>query len=166
MTHIPEGGMIGKTWLAMAHLGVGLLPGPTGTYGSALACLLFAVASALSPWGGWVVLAAAVILGTPACHKAAAFYGRKDPKEAVVDEVAGQALTLIFVPFSWPALSLGFFLFRAFDIIKPGPIRAAERLPGGFGIMADDLAGGLVSGAILRLVWWAWLAQDASRPLF
>ncbi len=135
-------------WLVIAHWGVGLIPGPRGTYGSALAAVVFAVVTWLWPPGGWVFFAAAAVLGTIAAAKAEAVYG-PDASQIVVDEVAGQALTLLFFSAAWWAYPAGFLLFRLFDIVKPWPAGAAERLPGGWGVMADDLAAGLQAGACL-----------------
>jgi phosphatidylglycerophosphatase A len=141
-----------STWF-----GVGLLPGPTGTWGSAAAVV---VAEALrSRWGlapVAVLAVAATAAGIPAATRTAALLGVKDPKEVVVDEVAGQAITLLGLHAAFPGLSGGaaaggvlaaFFLFRLLDIWKPGPVGALERLPGGTGIVLDDVAAGLL-GAI------------------
>src|SRR5579864_117967 len=70
----------------------------------------------------------------------ARFAGKKDPQFVVIDEVSGQFLTylLALAPLNWKYLALGFILFRVFDIWKPFPVRQAESLPGGWGIMADD----------------------------
>ena len=81
--------------------------------------------------------------------------GKKDPAQVVIDEVAGQLVTFMFVPASFlhPLMILtGFVLFRAFDIIKPYPIRRVESLHGGLGIVGDDIVAGLYAGAVLALV--------------
>lgn len=72
--------------------------------------------------------------------RAAKWSGRKDPQFVVIDEVSGQFFTYLFAlaPANWKYLGLGFILFRVFDIWKPFPVRQAESLPGGWGIMADD----------------------------
>lgn len=77
--------------------------------------------------------------------------GIKDPQFVVIDEVAGQLLTMIAVPVSWKSLLLGFILFRGFDILKPPPIRLLERLPRGTGIVLDDLGAGLYALALMHL---------------
>ena len=103
-------------------------------------------------------LAVALVVGTWASAVEARRRGKVDPGPIVVDEVAGQWLTYLpalpFLGDSPPAdLGLaavaGFFLFRFFDIVKPWPVRQLERLPGGFGIMVDDLAAAIYSGACL-----------------
>ena len=82
--------------------------------------------------------------------------GLKDPGIVVVDEVLGQWVTLLALPFTPATAALGFLLFRAMDIVKPWPARDLERLPGGWGIMADDVAAGVYAHLALRvglLVW-------------
>ena len=68
----------------------------------------------------------------------------------VIDEVAGQLITLIAVPVAWKSLLAGFILFRGFDMIKPPPIRQLERLPEGFGIVIDDVAAGIYALAVMQ----------------
>jgi len=79
--------------------------------------------------------------------------GNKDPSEAVVDEVIGQLITFMFVPFgiSWPFVLAGFLLFRLFDIWKPYPIDALQILPGGIGVCADDILAGVYAGLSLAV---------------
>ncbi|HJZ12686.1 MAG TPA: phosphatidylglycerophosphatase A, partial [Acidobacteriota bacterium] len=69
-------------------------------------------------------------------------------------EVAGQLITLFLIPFSWTNLVLGFLIFRALDIVKPFPARRAERLPGGWGIMIDDVLAGIYGNLLLQLGLW------------
>jgi phosphatidylglycerophosphatase A len=75
--------------------------------------------------------------------------GTFDPRECVVDELAGQWIACAFAPVSLLGYALAFLLFRLFDIWKPWPIRHAERLHGGLGIMLDDVVAALMGGAIL-----------------
>lgn len=76
-----------------------------------------------------------------------------DPSFVVVDEVAGQLITLFLVPFSWPAMIAGFIIFRILDIIKPFPAGRAEKLPGGWGIMLDDVLVGVYGNLVLQLIF-------------
>ena len=81
------------------------------------------------------------------------FFAKTDPGQVVVDEVAGQLLAFVALPdASWKWLAAGFVLFRAFDILKPFPARRAERLPGGWGIMTDDVAAGAYSAVFLLVL--------------
>src|SRR5262245_19386967 len=91
--------------------------------------------------GGWGVAAGAAVFalaGTWAADRAARQLGETDPGPVVVDEIAGQLLTLTFLPLNLGVLAAGFVLFRALDVLKPWPANRLEALPGGSGIMADD----------------------------
>ena len=70
----------------------------------------------------------------------------------VIDEVAGQLITMIAVPVSWKSALLGFILFRGFDIVKPPPVRQLEKLPEGFGIVIDDVGAGLYALAVMQIL--------------
>ncbi|MCC6133689.1 MAG: phosphatidylglycerophosphatase A [Acidobacteria bacterium] len=139
--------------------GTGLLPGPTGTWGSLLAIPAAEAAWAFGSGPGLVVFAvAASLLGVWSCDVVVRMRHAKDPKETVIDEVAGQAFSLLGWHLAFPAaaglsywagLCTAFLLFRAIDIFKPGPVGKAEELPGGWGVMADDILGGLVVGLVL-----------------
>lgn len=80
-----------------------------------------------------------------------------DPSEVVIDEVVGMMVTLAYLPWSFISIGLGFLLFRVFDIIKPPPARQLERLPGGWGIVMDDVVAGIYANLALRLILFAFL---------
>jgi phosphatidylglycerophosphatase A len=134
-------------------LGAGLFPVAPGTFTSLIAALLYAfgLARLPLPFRG-AIMAAVFFLGVAAAGATARSLGRKDPRLIVIDEVVGQWLALLAAPSGWLPVLLGFLLFRAFDILKPFGIRRLEALPGGWGIMADDVAAGLASLIILRLL--------------
>ena len=124
-------------------------PGP-GTWGSVAALLLWALAAFvfhLSPHALLLALivgiAFTLIAGVPAATVAERQSGGHDPGFVVIDEVAGQWITLLFCPADWRFGLLALILFRLFDITKPFPVRRFERLPGGWGIVFDDVAAGL-----------------------
>lgn len=120
-------------------------------------------------WGQIALTVLAATIGVWSASRAAQFWGQKDPQRVVIDEVSGQHLTLLLGcalplwgskapsdlselpvglfgwnnPVNWKYLLLGFILFRVFDIWKPFPVRQAESLPGGWGIMADDWVAGV-----------------------
>jgi phosphatidylglycerophosphatase A len=127
-----------------------------GTVGSALGVLLFwPMARAAWPWqaGAAAVL---FVVGSLAAQKVARAENRKDPGIVVVDEVVGQWVTLTALPFTPLTAGLGFLLFRVMDIVKPWPARDLESVPGGWGIMADDVAAGVYAHLAVRvglLVW-------------
>ncbi|MGB2122877.1 MAG: phosphatidylglycerophosphatase A, partial [Candidatus Puniceispirillaceae bacterium] len=123
--------------------------------GSAAAVL---VAAGLVQLGGWALEIAALIvcvLGVRAADIYDRETGSKDASDIVIDEVAGQWITLLVVPFDWRWWIAAFVAFRLFDILKPGPVRLAERLPGGYGVMADDIVAGALAAACLLALQWA-----------
>jgi phosphatidylglycerophosphatase A len=137
--------------------GVGRLrPGP-GSWGSAAALLLWAaLAHALHPaLRTPVVIVLAILIaliGIPAATQVARSSGSKDPQFVVIDEVAGQLITLIAAPLGWKTFLAGFILFRAFDIVKPPPVRQLEKLPEGTGIVLDDVAAGIYAFVGMQLL--------------
>jgi phosphatidylglycerophosphatase A len=94
----------------------------------------------------------AVAVGIPAANEVCRASGLKDPQFVVIDEVAGQLITLIGAPIAWKSLLLGFILFRGFDIVKPPPVRQLEHLPEGCGIVIDDVGAGLYGLAVMQIV--------------
>ncbi len=138
-------------------LGIGYLrPGP-GTWASAATVLLWVlVGSRLRDFWqvpGILLLAGmAVAAGIPAATSVARAAGIEDPSFVVIDEVAGQLLALVGAPLRWKSQLAGFILFRAFDILKPPPLRLLERLPDGTGIVVDDLGAGVYALAVLHLL--------------
>jgi phosphatidylglycerophosphatase A len=146
-------------WTVATFFGAGLgKPGP-GTWGSVAAVLLWAaVAWGLhpAPQALLLTLAAGIVLsigfGVPAATIAARESGRKDPGFVVIDEVAGQWITLLFCPPDWRHGLIALILFRLFDITKPFPVRRLESLPGGWGIVFDDVAAGLYALGVATLL--------------
>jgi phosphatidylglycerophosphatase A len=133
--------------------GVGLAPLMPGTAASAVAALAYRFALHGLAWPLYALLVAGLFLAGAAASAAYALeLGRPDPGRIVVDEVCGQLIALAFLPGAWAAVGVSFALFRFFDIIKPWPIRKLEKLAGGWGIMADDVAAGLAAAALARLV--------------
>jgi phosphatidylglycerophosphatase A len=135
--------------------GVGRIkPGP-GTWASAITVALWAaLGSSLPASVRWPValscafLAAAV--GIAAANRIVQATGLKDPQIIVIDEVAGQVIALIAAPLTWQCLLAGLILFRAFDILKPPPVRQLEALPEGWGVMLDDVAAGILALLVLQ----------------
>jgi phosphatidylglycerophosphatase A len=144
-------------WIVATAGGIGLAPIASGTFGSLPG---LAIAWALGVLGGSPALLAGTVaiafVGLWAADGVAHEQARSDPREVVVDEVAGQMLTLLFLPLTWQTLALGFVAFRLADIFKPFPARRLEALPGGLGIMVDDLvAGAWANLALQAMAWWA-----------
>jgi phosphatidylglycerophosphatase A len=137
--------------------GVGYAPLAPGTVASALT-VLFLWLVPLSRASLLLVVAVVAVVGTWAAHEAERALGGKDPGAIVIDEVAGMALSVLMVPLTPGVLVAGFLLFRLFDIVKPYPANTLQRLPGGVGVMIDDLVAGLYAllllGAAGALVGW------------
>ena len=146
-------------WTIATFFGAGLgKPGP-GTYGSVAAMLLWALAGIglhASPQLLFILLLGGIFfsiaLGVPAATIAARESGRHDPGFVVIDEVAGQWITLLFAPADWRHGLIALILFRLFDITKPFPVRRLERLPEGWGIVFDDVAAGLYALGVASLL--------------
>ena len=161
--------------LAFATWGVGYLPAAPGTFGSAVGVGLYLMVQAASArlfaFGlarGWtlaflesfrmtlllLLIATVTLIGVWAATRTEELLGRKDPGIVVVDEVAGQLIAFLFVPFNsaWWVIIMGFAAFRLFDIWKPYPIRRLEALEAGLGIMADDVLAGIYAAVLMSLV--------------
>lgn len=147
-------GFNGKAALILATwFGSGLMPMASGTFGTlaAVPLLLFGCLGT-----GWSVVALGLITVTAfwASHRTQELLGREDPSEVVIDEAAGFYVTLFLLPITWQSVALGFLLFRFFDIVKPWPVRQAERLKGGLGIVMDDLLAGVYAHLLVRGIVW------------
>jgi phosphatidylglycerophosphatase A len=130
--------------------GAGYSPVAPGTAGSAVAVLLLW----LIPFSRGSLVAfllAVVVVGTWAAHRAERLLGGKDPGAIVIDEVAGMTLSVLAFPLTVPVLAAGFVLFRLFDVVKPPPAHASQRLRGGVGVMVDDLIAGAYALAALAV---------------
>jgi phosphatidylglycerophosphatase A len=104
------------------------------------------------PWSAAALALVAIAIGIPAATIVARASSIKDPQFVVIDEVAGQLITLIAVPASWKCLLTGFILFRGFDMVKPPPVRQLERLPEGTGIVIDDVGAGLYALIVMQVL--------------
>ena len=162
--------------LAVTTFGVGYLPVAPGTYGSMVGVVIYllfgwlennaAVNFGANGWTtaqitAWVHVVNLILftffclLGVWAANRATVLFGKKDPQQAVVDEVIGQLIVFLFVPFDthWYFVLAGFLLFRLFDIWKPYPIRLLENLPAGLGVCADDMLAGVYGGICLTIIY-------------
>lgn len=161
--------------LAIATCGVGYLPLAPGTWGSLVAVGLYLAlrvavfgrfsnsletADAFFHWmflaGELLMIVTASVLGVWAASRTERVLNIKDPGKVVVDEVAGQLIALLPVPFVvdglwWVWIILAFILFRFFDIVKPYPARRFESLHGGLGIMADDIVAGVYAAIVVAI---------------
>ena len=147
--------------LVIATCGVGYLPLMPGTYGSLVAVGIFLGLTQVAKGNALiavvlVLIVAVTFAGIWAGSRTEALSGRKDPGKVVVDEVAGQLISLfpltLFARWSSVAVIISFILFRFFDIVKPYPARRLEALKGGMGIMCDDLVAGVYGAGITAIV--------------
>jgi phosphatidylglycerophosphatase A len=133
--------------------GSGLAKKAPGTCGTLAAIPLYLLIAQSGSLIYSLVTLVVIIAGIWICDKAADKLGEHDFGGIVWDEIAGYLVTMWFIPFSWKALVLGFILFRFFDILKPWPIKWADRkVKGGFGIMLDDVLAGVFAKILLVLV--------------
>lgn len=145
-------------WCIATLCGLGFISAMPGTLGSVAAFLLYVVFPV--PW--YLILATALV-GVCVSQVYSKRIGVDDPKEVIIDEVVGVWIAMYGMPpgFFLPAL----FLFRVVDILKPFPVNASEKLPGGWGIMADDIVGGSIVNLILIFMRWLYIGGGWSRIL-
>jgi len=167
-------GVLDYISLAVTTFGVGYLPLAPGTYGSLVAIGFYSILASkfatfrysASPNSPEVLVAAIhavilvafllfILLGIWAASRSVELLGNTDAPEAVVDEVIGQLVVFLFIPFtsSWLLIGAGFLLFRLFDIWKPYPIDHLQALPGGIGVCADDILAGVYAGVCLSIIY-------------
>jgi phosphatidylglycerophosphatase A len=137
-------------WLIATACGIGRAPIASGTVASAVAAGLWVI---LHPGLGaeWAVCGAMIVAGVWAADRVAKRLGDDDPSVVVIDEFAGMWLALLGLPMTLPVVCAAFLLFRFFDIGKFPPMKQLERLPGGWGIMADDAGAGCLTRLLLSL---------------
>ena len=143
-------------WLYATGCGIGMAPKAPGTFGSLLGpVLVWGWQSLERPMHESVIVSlVGVLLGVGASQRTARRCGLGDPGCVVCDEIAAFAIVFALTPVTWMTAILGFVWFRVFDIVKPWPINRLERLPGGWGIMADDLLAGVFAAAALHGTLW------------
>jgi phosphatidylglycerophosphatase A len=163
--------------LAVTTFGVGYLPLAPGTWGSMVGVLIylgvgwtdslwdhhFAPGHGLGPVESAAISHAVIVVvflafclaGVRAAGRSTSLLGNTDPQQAVVDEVIGQLIVFLFIPFtfSWQLILAGFLLFRLFDIWKPYPIDYLQGLPAGIGVCADDILAGVYAGVCLAVIY-------------
>jgi phosphatidylglycerophosphatase A len=132
--------------------GSGLAPKMPGTFGTLAALPVVVLLSYYASFSVYLIVTILVsIVGVRICGRTAEDMGVHDDSSIVWDEVAGMMITMLAVPLSWQTLLVGFLLFRLFDILKPWPISYLDNhVPGGFGIMIDDVLAGLFALGILH----------------
>lgn len=137
-------------WLAFGF-GTGLFPKAPGTLGSLAAIPIIYWASMLPTPIYSLLLTPTILIGIWVCKRASEDLGVHDHPAIVWDEIAGMMITFMAVPFTLPNLIIGFLLFRFFDILKPWPVRWADKsISGGLGIMLDDVIAGIMASLLMQ----------------
>jgi phosphatidylglycerophosphatase A len=139
------------TFIATGCL-IGFSPVAPGTFGSLAALPLCLLTARMHAGYALLSVIALILFSTWIAHAAEKIEGQTDPKQVVVDEICGMAIALFALPFTPFFIIWGFALFRVFDILKPFPIRWVDKnVPGGLGIMLDDIIAGLFANGVVRL---------------
>jgi len=154
---------------AMSFGWLGKMPLASGTWGTLGAVVVHAIVvnriwlkGSSNPWIFPVLAGVCTLVCVALGPWAERFYGKKDPGQVVIDEVAGYFLAISFFPHAnqlWMGMEV-FFLFRLFDVLKPFPARRSQRLPAGVGIVVDDLIAGVYAAGLTwvlfrpQVLWW------------
>jgi phosphatidylglycerophosphatase A len=133
----------------------GYFPLFPATVGSAVTCLAYWFLVPQNFYAQVAIIAVVFFLGVHLSSRLVEEWG-PDPKKVVIDEAAGMLVSLFMLPKSVLLIALSFFLFRFFDVVKPFPVRRAERIESGWGIVLDDLLAGLYTRVVLSLVYVFW----------
>lgn len=139
-------------WVLATWFGCGLAPVAPGTMGTLGALPLYFAVRGHGPVAVLAAAAVVTVLGIWASNVVVRETGDKDPQRIVIDEAAGVLLALAAAPMTWWGVTSAVVLFRVFDITKPFPARRAERLPGGYGVVVDDLVAGAWAAVFVRLL--------------
>ncbi len=140
--------LVSSTWFFL-----GFIPGAPGTYGTIGAIIPAFLLGHIAVLPRLAILVFMILLSILVSHKAMLIFHKTDPSQVVIDEVVGFLVATFAIPMAWTNLCLGFIFFRAFDILKPFPIKLLEkRLKGGLGIVADDLAAGIFALICVKLI--------------
>jgi phosphatidylglycerophosphatase A len=149
------------TKFILSWFSAGYFPYMPGTVGSLAAFpFIWALKTYGGPWGLTIFVVATFVVGYYACQKYLRRHRRdKDPSWIVIDEVVGQSIPFLFLPWAWPHGAIAFALFRLFDIWKPWPVSWADRLHGGspmnaLAVMLDDVLAGIYTALVLSILIW------------
>ena len=135
-------------------LGIGYIGKGSGTYAAIFTCViwyLFLEGQSGFLFTPLLITILLTMIGIKSAHEVEVLWG-KDHGRVVIDEVAGMCITLLFVPVTLKFVLIGLVLFRFFDIVKPLGIRQLEKLPGGWGVMADDVLAGIYANVVLQIL--------------
>jgi phosphatidylglycerophosphatase A len=141
--------------LAATVFGIGYLGKGVGTIAAFFGCICWYLLFKNDQAIPYAILLTALVtaLGVWSGNMVEPLWG-KDHGRVVIDELAGMFISVLFVPVTIPYILIGFILFRFFDILKPLLIRRLEALPGGWGVMADDVLAGIYANIVLQVIVW------------
>lgn len=147
--------MKNKILLSLAtFFGVGKFPKAPGTMGTLATIPLWFLLSQTGPIPYMLVTFLLIPVGVMAAQAYEDSVQKHDSKEIVIDEVVGFLITMTWVPLTWQSLVFGFCIFRFLDIVKPPPIRQLDqKVGGGFGVMVDDIAAGVIGSVLMQLIY-------------
>jgi phosphatidylglycerophosphatase A len=139
--------MIASSWF-----GVGLMPVAPGTFATLAGLPLVFLNGHNRPIPAALFVLCFLAFAVWTSGVTQNILGRPDPSQVVIDEVGGTLVAFFLIPVSWLTLSLGFVLFRIFDVVKPFPVSRMETLKGGKGIVLDDILAGIYANISLRII--------------
>lgn len=139
--------------LLATGFGSGFCPILPGTAGTIVAIPIWYALSSLPLLLYAVIVGLAFLLSVVVSDRAQRHWGKKDDRRIVIDEMMGFLITMMGIPTSVSAVCGGFILFRAFDILKPPPIRRLEKVGGGYGVVLDDVLAGIYANLCLQLIF-------------
>ncbi len=151
--------------LIATYFNIGRISKAPGTVATAATIPLWWALSQAGPLIYMLVVLMLIPLGIFAAKAYEAQSSEHDAKEIVIDEVVGYLITMVWLPLTWQSMVLGFIIFRFLDIVKPPPIRQLDQhVKGGFGVMIDDIAAGLIGSVILQIIYTqtSWLGVQIS----
>jgi phosphatidylglycerophosphatase A len=134
---------------------LGYSPLASGTFGTLWGIPLYFWLSRYSPGVQSGIIVLLILAAVYVAGRAARLWGQKDPSRVVADEIVGYLASVCWIPLTWVSVIGGFLIFRLMDIIKPFPIRKIDQeMPGGWGIVLDDVLAGIYTNIILRMILW------------
>ena len=134
--------------------GLGMIPKAPGTFGTFLGIPIFYFITNRQNIQSLLFIFFFSLAACVVAELAGPLFGKTDSPHIVIDEVAGFIVTVCWLPMTWQTILIGFIIFRILDITKPGPIRFVEkRIPGGIGVVADDVVAGIIGNIILQIIY-------------
>jgi len=140
--------------LLATGFGAGFSPVVPGTAGTIVAVPIYYFLSHILSPAYEITLVAFFFLSVFVSEKAEQYWGKKDDRRIVIDEIMGFFITMLWVPKTALMIIAGFLLFRFFDIVKPPPIRRLEKVNGGYGVVLDDVLAGVYANIVLHILYW------------